>query len=89
MSRGEFRKAGSPCWQQTLPCLGTEQGFGRDVLGSSLDCFSLQEQLFQVYLDSAHNERGGFFFFFLVGLHPQERLISDLCFHFMLGVLRP
>lgn len=37
---------------------GTEQGSGRHVLGSSLDCFPLQEQLFQIYLDSAHSERG-------------------------------
>lgn len=94
MSRGEFRKAGSPCWQQTLPCQGTEQGFGRHVLGSSLDCFPLQEQLFQIYLDSAHSERGvcgGFFvcLFVFVDIRPQERLISDVCFHFMPGVSRP
>lgn len=37
---GEFGKAGSPHWQQPLPCWGAEQGFGRGVLGvSSLCCF--------------------------------------------------
>ena len=63
MSRGEFEKAGSPCWQQPLPCPGTKQSSGGDVLGrSSLYCFFPQEQLFQAYLDYDHNERG-----FLVG----------------------
>lgn len=80
----EGRKEGSPCWQQPLPCQGTKQGFGRDVLGNSLNCFCLQEQLFTWIMSIV---REGF----LLGVHPQERLCSipDLCFHSMPGVSRP
>lgn len=84
MSKGEFGKAGSPCWQQPMPCQGTRQGFGRDVLGSSLDCFCLQEHLLTWIMSIVRED-------FLLGVHPQERLclIPDLCFHFMPGVPRP